>query len=160
MSEISKKQNGFTLIELLLALVILGIILLIGLPSLSVYQAGNLLRETTDEIMDRLRVAHMRTIKKEGNARHGVHFSPQEFVLFKGAVYIPGDPENVSTEIGRGLEIYDVSLNGGGNDVVFDFLTGKTSNYGSIKVRVQGSADYTQVSISELGLIESFWFDN
>ncbi len=58
-----KKHNGFTLIELMITLAIVGILLLVGLPSLKSTMQGNQLVAATNELLSALHVARSEAIK-------------------------------------------------------------------------------------------------
>lgn len=58
-----KKHNGFTLIELMITLAIVGILLLVGLPSLKSTMQDNQLVAATNELLSALHVARSEAIK-------------------------------------------------------------------------------------------------
>lgn len=58
-----KKYSGFTLIELLIALSIVGILLMVGVPSLKTFVQNNQLIASTNELISALHVARSEAIK-------------------------------------------------------------------------------------------------
>ncbi|MDT8281975.1 MAG: GspH/FimT family pseudopilin [Gammaproteobacteria bacterium] len=58
-----KKHSGFTLIELMITMAIVGILLLVGLPSLKTFMQGNQLIASTNELISALHVARSEAIK-------------------------------------------------------------------------------------------------
>lgn len=58
-----KKHTGFTLIELMITVAIVGILLLVGLPSLKSTMQGNQLVAATNELLSALHVARSEAIK-------------------------------------------------------------------------------------------------
>ena len=58
-----KKDTGFTLTELMITLAIVGILLVVGVPSLKTFMQGNQLIATTNELLSALHVARSEAIK-------------------------------------------------------------------------------------------------
>lgn len=58
-----KKETGFTLVELMITLAIVGILLMVGLPSLKTTMQGNQLVAATNELLSALHVARSEAIK-------------------------------------------------------------------------------------------------
>jgi len=57
------KHSGFTLIELTITLAIVGILLMVGVPSLKTFLQGNQLIASTNELVSALHVARSEAIK-------------------------------------------------------------------------------------------------
>lgn len=58
-----KKHNGFTLIELMVTLIIVGILLTVGVPSLKTFMQGNQLIATAEELRSAINLARSEAIK-------------------------------------------------------------------------------------------------
>ena len=58
-----KKNSGFTLVELMITLAIVGILLLVGVPSLKTFMQSNQLIASTNELLSALHVARSEAIK-------------------------------------------------------------------------------------------------
>jgi len=58
-----KKHSGFTLIELIITLAIVGILLMVGVPSLKNFMQRNQLIATSNELLSALHVARSEAIK-------------------------------------------------------------------------------------------------
>ena len=58
-----KIHSGFTLIELLITLAIVGVLLMVGVPSLRTFMQGNQLIASTNELISALHVARSEAIK-------------------------------------------------------------------------------------------------
>lgn len=58
-----KKNSGFTLIELMITLAIVGILLMVGVPSLKTFMQSNMLVASTNELLSALHVARSEAIK-------------------------------------------------------------------------------------------------
>lgn len=68
--------RGLTLIELLVALAVLAVLLLLGLPSLSAFQANSKIRDTAQALAAGLQQARAESIRNNGGV---------EFLLFSNA---------------------------------------------------------------------------
>ena len=130
-----KKEQGFTLIELLISIVVLTIISAVIISGYNTISKGSELKTAAFKILDVLNLAHARTIASLATSSYGVHFESSQYVLFKGTVYNAGDPDNIFYLLPSTLQIDDITLAGGGADVLFDRLTGKTSQSGSLVVQ-------------------------
>lgn len=129
-------RNGFTLIELLVTIAVVAVVsagVLVGYRGLS---GGFDLKTQSFKALDVLNLARARTLASLGASTYGVHFEQTQFVLFKGASYDALSPDNVFYVLPSTVEIADITLSGGGADVVFNRLTGTTSQSGSLKVRL------------------------
>src|SRR3989344_1590177 len=130
------ESRGFTFIELL---VVIGMIAVLASGALIAYRAasgGIELKTNAFKIVDVLNLARQRTIASLGASSYGVHFEASQFVLFKGADYSALDSDNIFYVLPDALEIADIVLVGGGSEVVFDRITGKTAQSGSLKARL------------------------
>jgi type IV fimbrial biogenesis protein FimT len=58
-----KKYSGFTLVELMITLAIVGILLMVGVPSLKTFMQGNQLIAASNELVSALHVARSEAIK-------------------------------------------------------------------------------------------------
>lgn len=128
--------RGFTLIELLVAIAVLAILsvsLFIGYRSVS----GNFeVKTSAFKILDALNLARTRTVSSLGASSYGVYFEPTQFTLFKGTSYVLGDPNNIMYLLPATAEIANIALAGGGVAVIFDRITGKTAQTGTLQVRL------------------------
>ena len=132
-----KEQNslGVTLIELL---VIIGILVTFAVISVSTFwysRRESDLDNSTEEIINVLRVAQNKTLASTDASNYGVHFEANKFVLFKGTIYDHLTEDNDIYNLNNGLEIYGINLAGGGSEIVFDRVTGTTSQFGSVSLR-------------------------
>lgn len=147
-------MKGFVFIELL---VVIGIFMLLagmGLASFRFFQNKMGLDETADQLVNILRLAQNRTLASEGQTSYGVHFAADTFTLFAGLSYNPASSSNQQYSLAKGLEIFNISLAGGGSDVIFNRLTGRTNQSGQASLRI--AADPTQsrsIYISSAGQI-------
>jgi prepilin-type N-terminal cleavage/methylation domain-containing protein len=155
----NKKFLGFTAVEMIVTVSIIAIVCAIALPSLSKFHNQQVLQNTTEDIVTTLNEARNNTISSKNSNTYGVHFETNRILLFTGTTYVSNDPANVPTVFDTAAVIPvtgGINLYGGGSDVVFDRITGDTTEYGTIIVRL--SIDATQqktISISKIGVISS-----
>ena len=129
------KVEGFTLVELVITIGILAALATITALSLGDFREHQALSNTVDEMIAIVNQARSKTLAAEGGSGYGVHFDPNDAVLFVGPTYTPGDPGNVVDAIDPSIELDSVSLSGGGQEVLFDGLTGGTDDDGTVIVR-------------------------
>lgn len=132
MSQMNKK-NGFTLIEMIIVIALMAILALTAIPVITGYQTDAKLASTASRIISTLRYSQNKSIVGEGTSTWGVHFdttSSHFFSIFQGSSYASG----TNTEpvyLTDGVSLSNISITGGGNDIIFTRLTGKTSTDGS-----------------------------
>ena len=94
--------------------------------------------------------ARSKTLSSEGLSQWGVHLSGDAIALFKGVTYNPAD---AATRV-RGLpSTVLLTWNvGGGSDVVFDRLTGATSQPGTLALTLYGASESKVINILASGI--------
>lgn len=147
----SKYNSGFTLIELLVSIAILLIITSVVIFSLRTFGQQVEIESISQNMMSTLRLARSRTLASEAETTYGVHFETTKYVLFAGTSYVDGAAGNKEFTL-IDSEIYNISLNGGGSDVIFTRIRGTTSQYGSISARLVTDNSQTRtINISSSG---------
>ncbi|MBI2122460.1 MAG: prepilin-type N-terminal cleavage/methylation domain-containing protein [Candidatus Sungbacteria bacterium] len=154
MMGVSKKLNeGFTLLEVLISISVLALIS--GMALVSFVNSRNV-REAIvsgQDMISVLRLAQSKSIGGEDNSAWGVHLEQGQAVLFRGTSYA-GATFTQNFSIPARLEIADIALTGGGSDVIFKRITGRTDQAGSFAVRVRTAASISfSVSIDNSGKI-------
>lgn len=153
-----KINRGITLIEIIIVISIIIMISVLVLPNLTRFKKDQSLRNTTEEIVSLLSKARNNTMASLNLNNYGVHFESSQVVLFAGSTYNSADPLNeiimfdplVKIPATGGINV------GGGSNVVFERMTGNTSNNGTIILQL--SADSTRqkiITISKVGLIST-----
>ena len=143
------------MIEILIVVGIMGLIL--GIISFS-FASQTSTRSVEGEalaVLTSLDQARALAMNGRNNTDYGIHFATSTKTLFIGNIYDAASTTNQVENVAAGVQIVDISLNGGGSTVVFDRLTGRTSDYGTIKV--QSSSDInasTTITIYQTGLNE------
>lgn len=154
MPRLSKKYSaGFTLIELLVSIGILLIISSVVIFSLRTFGQQVEIESVGQNIMSILRLARSQTLASESETTYGVHFESGMYVLFSGNTYTAGAVGNKEYTLSDS-EINDISLNGGGGEVIFTRIRGTTTQYGSVSVRLTNDTSQTRtISISSSGQV-------
>jgi len=147
-------MRGFTLLEILIAIAIVGILFVGMVGAMSQFVRGNVLERETRTVVSILDDARGRTLFSENDRQYGVHFESGNVVLFEGGVYSAVDPENETTSL-SGTTLSSVALIGGGDDVVFDRLTGAIAAYGTTTVQLSSDTSQTKdIVLLPSGIIE------
>jgi prepilin-type N-terminal cleavage/methylation domain-containing protein len=148
-------KRGVTLIELLLVIGIMAIIVSATLPLYSVFLVRNEVKTTSWDVVDALNRAKIHSMTGRDNQEWGVHFDSSAYTLFKGGAYSPTDPANEIYNLNSSIFVGGVLLNGEGNEVVFNKVTGDTDEYGSISLEDSNSNASATISINKVGTINN-----
>lgn len=147
----NQKLKGFTLIELLVIIGILIILTAISVPNFRSFQKESDLNNGAEEIINTLRFAQNKTLASEGASQWGVYFdnttSPHQYILFKwnGVDYDTRDTNfDEIHKLPSSAEFYEINLIGGGREVVFERISGETSQSGNVKIRLISDASKTK----------------
>lgn len=150
----SLSKAGITLLEILIALGILAFIGVITFNVFSNFRHTSALNSATEEGVSLLVEARSQTLSSQNAMQYGVHFESGRMVLFQGSSYVSGDPANQVVPLPAGVEISTISLGGGGSEVVFQRLTGQTSNFGTVTFRSTSDPTKTRIiNIQQAGAV-------
>jgi hypothetical protein len=136
-----KNSFGATFIELLVIISVLIILIAISGQVFVFFQKESTLNNTLEEIVSILGLAQNKTLASEEADQYGVYFNtgiePHEYIIFKGPNFSSRDISfDKVYPLPRALEIYNINL-AGGNEVVFNRLTGITSQSGDVSIRIK-----------------------
>ena len=142
------REKSFTLIEVLAMVGILIVLIAISIPALRFFQKETDLNNTTEEIINNLRLAQNKTLASERASQWGVYFStssePHQYTLFKGVNFALRDSSfDEIHKLPKSLEIYEINL-GGGGEVVFERVTGSTNQSGNVSLRLKTDLSKTK----------------
>ena len=150
-----QKQKGFTLIEILIVISIVFLLAGTGLISYRFFEKGTELESTAQNILATLKLTQTKTLASEGASQYGVHFENNQYVLFKGDTYQEGAADNKIYQIPSRLEIYDIDLADGGNDIIFQRISGWANQNGTTSLRIISEPERTRtIIIKSHGLME------
>lgn len=151
-----KTDKGFTLVEIIVIITIT--VLIVGgiTASFSVFSNNKILEVTASEVLSELDEARALTLASYDNTVYGLHIESDKITIFKGSIYSPIDVDNKITKLSARISISNISLFDGGDDIVFQRLTGKTNNYGALTISLVSDPAKTKIiTIQESGIIES-----
>jgi len=149
------KQRGFSLIEIVIAMAIGAVLVAAIVVSFSSFRNSKTVDITADQILAVINEARVKSVSSEDYSRFGVHFETSRIVLFKGDIFTEPNPANIETILSPLVEISNISLSGGGADIVFQKLTGKTGNNGSLRVRLKSDNNkYKTISVKSAGIAD------
>lgn len=144
---------GFTLLEIIISI---GVLTLISSLALVSFINSRNVREVAisgQDVISVLRLAQSKALGGEDNSAWGIHLEQGQSVLFRGISYV-GATFTQNFPLPARLEIANISLTGGGSDVIFKRITGRTDQAGSFEVRVQGATTvFFSVSIDGSGKV-------
>ena len=147
------RRGGFTLIEIVIVVAILAILSTIIFTSFSAFRNAKVLDTATEDVLTLISTARGETLSAKANTQYGVHITSGSMTLYAGATYSAGDSANQVVDLDSALEIVSIALSGGGSDILFDRLTGKTSNSGTFVIRVKSDTAKTHtVTIAGTGI--------
>jgi len=150
----SNRAQGFSFIELLAVLAVVGILSTIVWASFSNFRQQQVLSGGTETVLSVLNQARSKTLAAKGSSRHGVRLASTTVTLFAGSSYAAGNVDNQTIALPAGVIIANVAVAGGGTDIVFDRLTGKTGQSGSIRLEIaNNSAKSRTITVLSTGII-------
>ena len=147
-------KRGFTLIELLVMLAVMGAIVTFAEPMLSSFMFSQDASTSAAGAVDALRQAQSATMAGKSPGRWGVHFETNRYVLFQGAAYSAGAPENLTHELSAGVTVTGISLSGGGSDVHFADHRGVPTEAGTVTFTAATGKTNT-VTVGAAGMFDS-----
>jgi prepilin-type N-terminal cleavage/methylation domain-containing protein len=146
-------KRGFSLIELLIVLAIMGILTGIVLSTFQVYKKSQALDKDVETIVETLRQARSQTLSSQNASKYGVHITSTAITLFVGSTYSAGSASNQDFSLQVSDAVLSINLVGGGSDVVFNRLTGDTSQSGSVVISSASISRTKTVTIYSTGLV-------
>lgn len=127
-------KQGYSLLEVLIVIGILFLFLLLSMNVFSSFNKDRKLESEAETIISIINEAKSKTMAGEFASEYGLHFELNRIVFFKGIMFIESNSENKEYKLLPEIEIYNISLNGGGQDIVFKKFSGETENYGNISL--------------------------
>lgn len=147
-------QKGFSLLELLIVIAILALILATVLPSFTNFRRSSLLNTETMNIVTLVNRARLLSVSAKNDTHYGIHFEAGKVVLFDAAAaYSSTDPTNEVYNAPSGITISSIVVNGGGSDVLFDKITGETSNNATTTILVVGTTASSTLIVRPTGVV-------
>jgi type II secretory pathway pseudopilin PulG len=147
-------SRGFTIVEIVLALTILVLLSTVILASVRSYVREQALTGAVSSVAAVIADARNRTLSSRDALQYGVHIQDDAVTLFSGTTYSDGASGNEEILLDGNVTISDISLSGGGDDVLFERLTGDTNDAGTITLELLSDASRQKtIIIQSTGLI-------
>lgn len=144
------------MIEIIIAITIAGILTLIVSGAFSPANSRETLDKRTVIALSLLEQARNQTLSAKGALAYGVHFETTKAVLFTGPTYSALAGTNVVEPMSPLIQVSDISIVGGGSEVVFNRLTGETAQSGTITLSlVASSTQQKTITIYNTGIAET-----
>ena len=133
-------MRGFTLIELLIVVGVAGIFVAMSAGVYTTLRQRSNLELVAREVASVFNLARERTLASEGAQNFGVYIdnANREYFLFPGTSYAAGNPDNEKFVISANINVLAPQLQGGGSEVVFQRLTGATTQSGTLTMQDAG----------------------
>lgn len=149
------ENSGFSLIEILVVMAVLAGLSTIALQSLRSMNANTALETDSLRVLSELEHARSRTLASEDDSQYGLRFENSRIILFKGATYNELSPDNIVTQLNRLIRIASTTLAGGGSNIIFDRITGKTAQNGSVRLSlIADDTASSTIRIDETGVAD------
>lgn len=145
-------RRGFTALELIIVIAILAILLATILPSFTNFRRNSMLNTDTMNLVTLINRARLLSVSSKDDEQYGIHLESSKAVLFKGATYSASEPTNETHIFSTGLALSSIAINGGGSEVLFEKVTGATTQNATTTLLVTGTTSSTTVLILPTGI--------
>lgn len=150
-----KTDSGFTAIEILVAIAIVVLLSVITFTSFSNLNRKEILDKESLKILSVIQDARSLTLSSKNSSQYGVYFEEDRIISFAGSTYNSSNPNNLETTLSSRVSITSIALNGVVSEVVFERLSGKTSQFGTVTLSLVSDSSLTKtIRIFETGLLE------
>jgi type II secretory pathway pseudopilin PulG len=139
---------GFTVIEMLLVVAFIAMLAGISAPIYMSFQNRNELNVATTVLVQSLRRAQTLSRSMENDLSWGVYLEGNTLTIFNGDSYSTRDT-NYDEVFDFGNFIYF----SGNNEIVFDLVTGETSDVGDIQINSNNNETKT-ITINTKGMVD------
>lgn len=140
--------------ELLMVIAVMTIIMGISFYFFSSLSKKEALEKNVDSLVSLIRNGRMLSIESKDAMPFGIHLEAGKAVLFEGNTYASGGANEKIFEFSNGVYLSGYSLDSGDSDIVFDRLTGGTSDFGTVTLSSKGNSTSTVITILKTGVIQ------
>jgi prepilin-type N-terminal cleavage/methylation domain-containing protein len=147
------RDRGFTVLELLMVIALtLGVTAIAG-SYLSGTFSRNELDASASQVVDSLEEARTAAMTGYSGGQSGVHFETGQFVLFRGASYSAGDPDNVTHDLSGLVSLSGIDIADAGNEIMFNSPSGSPEDIGTITLS-DTTGETKVVTVNGAGLVD------
>ncbi|MEK7120469.1 MAG: type II secretion system protein [Patescibacteria group bacterium] len=143
--------SGFTLIEVLFSIAILVLLSTIILSALRLLSGREKISTEAKKVIVAIEEARAKTISGEGGQRFGVYIMPNQLIIYEHP-YLENNPNNKVLYLEGGISISSYTISGGGNQILFNKISGETNNDGTITL-LSKSGDTKQINVQKTGSV-------
>jgi len=145
--------SGFTMLETIIVIVIGAILLSVAFYSFSSLQNNSSIQKNVSQVKSLLEEARFSSVSEKSDYAYGLHLQSDRITSFRGLTYNATDTEN-TIQLLDGATIDNISLNGGGSDVIFNKITGSSDTFGTFRIKlIEDVNQNTTIRISRTGII-------
>lgn len=125
-------QKGFTFLEIMVVIVLMTIALGFGLLYSQTAQVRTNLSGEVARFVSYVRLAQSDAAAGKNNTAHGIHLSTNAYTVFEGTTYDQNASTNYTVTLPGTITIQNITVNGGGSDLVFTQPYGATTTFGTL----------------------------
>lgn len=144
------------LLEIIICIAILVILAGLASGSLGGLRRADALVSSTETVLSALNTARSQTLAARGGVHYGVHFASTTVTIFPGSTWSSSNASNTVMSLVPGVVVAALQLQGGGADIVFQRLTGKTAQYGTTTLQFQKMLATSTITVQSTGSISSY----
>ncbi len=147
-------ESGITLIEILVVAAVVLLLSSMALAAFGTFRARKTMDVSVEVVMTAFGRARLDTISSKEDQQYGVHLESGRVVYFMGPTYSAVAATNIVYALDPVLEVANVTLAGGGSDVLFNRLTGGTGQAGTFEIRLKGNTTIrTLITVNGTGAV-------
>lgn len=148
-----QKNKGISLLEILLVLGIIVLLVIVIVPNLSRFHKQQVLKNTTEDVISLINEARNNTISSLNSSSYGIRFFEDKVEMFAGLTYTSPIKE-IQFDDAVLIPNNGINLSGGGDDIVFERITGNTNQYGTILIQLESDSERQNIiSVNKLGIV-------
>ena len=145
------------ILEVVISITIIFLLAGLVTGALGGLRGADALVSSSETVLSALTTARTDTLASRGGNQYGVHFASTSITIFPGATWSAALTGTTTYALVPGTVVSATKLQGGPQvvDVVFDKLTGKTSEYGTTTLKVTVTGATSTVIVQSTGSISS-----
>lgn len=138
-------NTGFTLVEILISLFVLAILSSFLWGGLKASRDNQGLSTGVETVLSALSEARTKTTSSEGDNQFGVYLDSGRVVIFQGTTFTEPNSLNREFKLDAVVAISSTALSVSTSTIIFQKITGETTNYGTITISLKSNATKNKV---------------